>query len=249
MSLQVCADPLASANALLEIASAGSSERQTRVAAWAQHVDTAIASRSFSAPADPATTSTQPMVPAELCAAVQACLDQSADPILVIDGGEFGQWAQACLSAPTRIINGVSGAIGGGLCYALAASIARPEADVFLLMGDGTSGFHFAEFETACRERAGFTAIIGHDGRWNAEHQIQMRDYGAERLIGCELSLARYDQAAQGLGCHGEYASDPAALQAALARALATDLPSCVVVPINGLPAPAAPTPTQHGAH
>ena len=158
--------------------------------------------------------------------------------MLIADGGEFGQWAQACLSAHSRIINGPSGAIGGGLCYGVAAKLARPEATVFAMMGDGTRGFHLGEFETALRCNAAFIAVIGNDATWNAEHQIQLREYGPDRLIGCKLAATRYDLAAQGLGCHGEYVTDPGDLDAALGRAIGSGLPACVNVEIEGLPAP-----------
>ena len=44
---------------------------------------------------------------ADVCDAIQPWLD---DATLICDGGEFGQWAQALLSAPRRIVNGPGGA-------------------------------------------------------------------------------------------------------------------------------------------
>ena len=197
-----------------------------------------VASALAAAPKEPAGPGTGSMRPAALCAEIQRFLDGIADPILIIDGGEIGQWAQATLSAPIRMINGPSGTIGGCLCYAIAAKVAYPGATVLILMGDGTAGFHFAEFETAHRYGTDFVAVIGHDARWNAEYQIQLRDYGPKRLIGCELGPTRYDLAAAGLGCHGEHVTDPGDIAAALQRAAASGLPSCVVAEIEGLPAP-----------
>ncbi len=179
------------------------------------------------------------ITPAALCAAVQRRIDAAKNPILVCDGGEFGQWAQACLAAPRRLINGPSGAIGGGLCYGIAAKKACPDATVFVLTGDGSIGFHLAELETAAREGTPLVVVIGNDQCWNAEHQIQLRRYGPDRLIGCGLSGARYDEAAIALGGHGEYVSDLADLDAALSRAIAAEKPACVNVAIEGLPAPA----------
>ncbi|MDD9929840.1 MAG: thiamine pyrophosphate-dependent enzyme, partial [Rhodospirillaceae bacterium] len=173
-----------------------------------------------------------------LCEGVQRVLDRADDPILISDGGEFGQWAQAMVSAPTRVINGPSGAIGGGICYAIAAKLARPEATVIALMGDGTAGFHFSEFDTAVRAGAAIVAVIGNDARWNAEHLIQMRDYGEQRLIGCELNQTRYDLAAAGLGCVGEYVTSEDQLTGALERAVSGGQPACVNVEIEGFGAP-----------
>lgn len=179
-----------------------------------------------------------PIHPATLCASVQRAIDAIENTILVCDGGEFGQWSQAYLAAPKRIINGVGGAIGGGICYAIAAKASHPESSVFALMGDGTVGFHFAEFETAVRNKLPFVAVVGLDAQWNAEVQLQLKKYGEDRLIGCMLNETRYDVAVQGLGGHGEYVTDPADLDAAIKRALDSGLPACVNVRIKGLSAP-----------
>lgn len=174
----------------------------------------------------------------DLCHAVNEMIRHLDAPILVCDGGEFGQWAQADITAPRRIINGVSGAIGGGLCYAMAARAADPSAQVIAMMGDGTVGFHLAEFETAVREDLPFVAVIGNDRSWNAEHQIQLRDFGADRLHGCGLTDARYDEAVIAMGGFGAYVTVLEALPEALNAALASGKPACVNVQIKGLPAP-----------
>lgn len=173
-----------------------------------------------------------------LCAAVQRCLDRTSRSVVICDGGEFGQWAQAGTRGTRRIVNGPSGAIGGGPCYGLGAKVAEPDATVVVLVGDGTVGFHFAEFETAARAGTPFVVVIGNDGLWNAEHQIQLRQYGPDRLIGCELSGARYDLAVAALGGHGEYVEHAGELDAALERAVASGKVACVNVLIAGMPAP-----------
>lgn len=166
-----------------------------------------------------------------------AVSQQSRSVILVSDGGEFGQWVQAACHSPRRIINGVAGTIGGGLCYAMGAQVADPEALVLAFMGDGTIGFHLAEYETAARENLPVVSVIGNDQRWNAEYQIQLRDYGAERLYGCELSSAAYGAVTQALGCLGfdllEQTTD--AVDAALQTAFKARQPACLNVPIEPL--------------
>ena len=86
-------------------------------------------------------------------------------------------------------------------------------------MGDCTFGFHMAEFDTAVRCNLPFVAVVGNDATWNAEHQIQLREYGPERAHGCELLPSRYDLIAESLGGHGELvtsaARSPAASQPA----------------------------------
>ena len=222
------ADPRDSIDVLAEVAQGGHD-------AWRAQVASHVAARGFSADD---TAPSGHITPAQLCAAVQRQVEQAAQSVMICDGGEFGQWAQAATRADRRVTNGISGAIGGGLCYALGVKAALPEATVFALMGDGTVGFHIGEFETAARAGLPFVAVIGNDERWNAEHQIQLRDYGPDRLIGCGLSDARYDLVATALGGHGEQVTDLADLDAALRRAVDSGKPACVNVRIEGLPAP-----------
>ena len=176
--------------------------------------------------------------PVQMLRPLQALLDSHADSVLVCDGGEIGQWATACLKAPHRVINGVAGSIGSGLPYALAARCAEPHAPVVAIMGDGTIGFHIAEFDTAVRYGLPFVCVVGNDARWNAEYQIQLRDYGADRLIGCELRPLRYDAVAQAFGAFGEQVTDASQIEASARRAAASGLPACLNVMIEGVPAP-----------
>jgi acetolactate synthase I/II/III large subunit len=206
-------------------------------AAWHADVRNALAHRPAAWDHVRSTTRGR-LHPVQMLHPLQALLDSHPDSVLVCDGGEIGQWATACLSAPHRVINGVAGSIGAGLPYALAARLAQPDAPVLAVMGDGTVGFHVAEFDTAVRYALPFVCVIGNDARWNAEYQIQLRDYGAERVIGCELLPTRYDTVAQAFGAHGEQVNDAMAMSPAIERALNSGLPACVNVMIEGVPAP-----------
>ncbi|QCP50419.1 thiamine pyrophosphate-binding protein [Trinickia violacea] len=179
--------------------------------------------------------------PVQALAPFQALLDSHPDAVFVSDGGEFGQWAQACLRAPNRVINGVAGAIGAALPFALAARVAHPEAPVVAVMGDGTFGFHAAEMDTAVRYGLPFVAVVGNDARWNAEYQIQLRSYGPERLIGCELLPGRYDRVTEAFGGAGAFVERADDLKDAVEQAQAAQrskLPACVNIMIEGVAAP-----------
>ena len=176
--------------------------------------------------------------PVQVCRPLQTVLDRHPDAVLVSDGGEFGQWAQACVSAPQRVINGPAGAIGAALPFALGARVAERQAPVIAFRGDGTFGFHSAEFDTAVRYQLPFVLVVGNDARWNAEYQIQLKSYGAARLIGCELLPTRYDNVAAAFGGHGELVSEAAQLLPAVERAIASGQPACVNVMMEGVPAP-----------
>ncbi|HSN39431.1 MAG TPA: thiamine pyrophosphate-binding protein [Burkholderiales bacterium] len=227
------AEPLAAAERLIMRAP----RRGAGTSGWCDEVQSAVRFR----PAEWATLNSRaagPVHPVEVGRAVQKVLDRSPDAVLVADGGEFGQWSQACVSAQSRIINGPGGSIGSAIPFALAAKLARPDAPVIAMLGDGTFGFHMAEFDTAVRCDLPVIAVVGNDACWNAEHQIQLRNYGKDRAKGCELLPARYDQAVAGLGGHGEMVTRVAELPSALERSMNSGKPACINVGIERLPAP-----------
>jgi acetolactate synthase-1/2/3 large subunit len=228
-----CAD----AHGALEALTAVARERAAGKSAWLPEVRAAIAHRPGAWDTAVAHSAGR-LHPVQACRPLQSLLDAHPESVLVVDGGEFGQWAQACLSAPHRVINGSAGAIGAALPFALGARAARLDAPVIAFMGDGTFGFHPAEIDTAVRYGMPFVLVVGNDARWNAEYQIQVRTYGRDRAIGCELLPTRYDQVCAAFGGHGEAVTDANELLAAARRALASGKPACLNVMIEGLTAP-----------
>ena len=178
-----------------------------------------------------------PVHPLAVCEALQPFLEENA--VFVSDGGEFGQWMQAGLAAELRLINGPSGAIGSSLPMGMAARLCYPERNVFVFLGDGTFGYHALEIDTCVRYGLPVVVVVGNDARWNAEVQLQVRQYGPERTIGCDLLPSRYDRVAEALGGYGERVEDPGELGPAVGRALASGLPSVIDVAIEAAPAPA----------
>lgn len=175
--------------------------------------------------------------PTELCSVVQTAVDQSEDPVLICDGGEFGQWAQACLTAPRRVINGMSGSIGSGIGYGIGAAKVNDTVTVFVMSGDGSLGFHLAEIETAVRNNLSLVIIVGNDSCWNAEHQLQINEFGDGRLYACKLSDISYHEACMALGGAGYQVSTIEELQSVLSGELQSNV-LCIDVRLDGLPAP-----------
>jgi len=185
-----------------------------------------------------ASTTPGKLHPIEVFRALGPVVARDPATILICDGGEFAQWGQCLLKAPRRMINSVTGAIGAGLPFALAARVHDAEAPVFAVMGDGTFGFHMAEIETAVRRKLPFVAIVGNDACWNAESQLQRRHYGENRMRGCELLPARYDLLASALGGHGELVEAADQLDGAIARAIASGKPAVINVMTESIAAP-----------
>ena len=233
LALSMRADAASAIESLTRVAL----RRAPLASGWRDEVRSAIAYRP--AQWDKAAAS-QPgrLHPVQACRPLQALLDANPDSVLVCDGGEFGQWAQACLTAPHRVINGMAGSIGAVLPFAAGARVAIPNAPVIAFLGDGTFGFHPAEIDTAVRYSLPYVAVVGNDARWNAEYQIQVRDYGRDRAVGCELLPTRYDEVAQAFGAYGERVTDPGELVPAARRALGARQVAVLNVMIEGLPAP-----------
>ena len=175
--------------------------------------------------------------PVAVCREVQKLL-AAPDAVLVCDGGEFGQWAQACLRAPRRVINGPAGSIGSALPFAAAAKLAFPHAPVVAMLGDGTLGFHLSELDTAVRYDLGYVAVVGNDACWNAEYQIALKNYGAARARNLDLLPTRYGAVAAALGAHGEDVLAFEDLERSLVNAMASGRPALVNVMIERQAAP-----------
>jgi acetolactate synthase-1/2/3 large subunit len=226
------ADARAAAQAL--IARAG--KRETRAGTWLGQARRLLDGR----PADWAQLKGKNgrLHAVEVFTALKPIVERDPKTVLICDGGEFAQWAQSLIAPPRRIVNGVAGAIGAGIPFAVAARAWEPKAPIFAVVGDGTFGFHMSEFDTAVRHNLPFVAIVGNDACWNAESQIQLRDYGAQRMHGCALLPTRYDQVVTALGGHGEMVDDAAALPAAIERAIASRKPACINIMIESIASP-----------
>jgi acetolactate synthase-1/2/3 large subunit len=230
-ALSAAADPAVAAEQLVHAARARAWQRS----AWADEV----ARAHETVPPEWATIARHggaPIHPLRVCAALRPLVGERG--LLIMDGGEFGQWAQAGLQAETRLINGLSGSIGSAIPLALAAKVAHPDRTVVAVLGDGTFGFHAMEMDTAVRHGLPIVVVVGNDARWNAEHQLQLQHYGASRAVACELLSTRYDRLVEALGGHGELVERAEDLEPALARAVASGKPACVNVLIDGVAAP-----------
>jgi acetolactate synthase I/II/III large subunit len=156
------------------------------------------------------------------------------DAILCVDGGDTGLWAHLATThrrLRSLLWSGHYGHLGTGLPYAIGAKLARPDRPVVLLSGDGAFGFNLQELETAARENVAIIAVINCDRAWGMEARYMRKTSGT--TVGVELSDARYDLVARGLGCNGELVEHTADLLPALERALAARRPAVIQVTVD----------------
>ncbi|MHB8993281.1 MAG: thiamine pyrophosphate-binding protein [Chloroflexota bacterium] len=163
------------------------------------------------------------------------------DAVLVVDGGNIGQWAHMLLSDRYPgywMTCGASGVVGYGIGGAMAARMAYPSRPVILLSGDGSIGFNLADLESASRQGLPFVAIVADDQSWGITASNQSERYGAENVVACALGAIRFDQAAEAFGALGIRIEDPRQLGPAIERGLAAAWPTLIHVPIaHGGPA------------
>ena len=155
------------------------------------------------------------------------------ETVLLVDGGNIGQWFHQLLldRLPGHWVTcGASGVVGWGLPGALAARALYPDRPVILLSGDGAFTFTVAELECAARQGLRFVAVVADDQRWGISASGQTRNYG-EPLFST-LGPSRLDQVAEGFGCRGMRVEKKEDLVPALREALSADRPTVVHVPI-----------------
>lgn len=178
-----------------------------------------------------------PIHPLRLCREVRELLEP--DAIIVIDAGDFVQWARMTLPArcPGHWVRiGPLGTVGAAIPFGLAAKLAKPDKQVIVLIGDGGFGFHGFEFSTAVQHRIPLVVVVGNDRGWGMEREIQAALYG--KIVACDLGLVRYDKVVGALGGHGEFVEKPEEIRPALERAFASGLPACMNVLIQGVRSP-----------
>jgi acetolactate synthase-1/2/3 large subunit len=154
------------------------------------------------------------------------------DAIVIGDGGDFVSYAGKYIE-PSRpggwLDPGPYGCLGTGLGYAIAARIARPSAQVALLLGDGAAGFSLMDADTLVRHRLPVVMICGNNGIWGLEKHPMQRLYGYD--VAADLQpMCRYDDVVRALGGAGELVTEPGQLAPALRRAFEAGVPYLVNV-------------------
>jgi len=172
-----------------------------------------------------------PIHPYRLAHDIAATVER--DAILVADGGETSAWMD--MAAVVRggghwLSHGYLGCLGTGMPFAVAAKLAHPDRQVVCIIGDGSVGLNFAEFDTMVRHGLNIVTVVNNDHQWGMSLHGQELRYGKDRIVGTELAPARYDLAAAGFGCHAEHVEQPGELVPALRRALECGRPACVNV-------------------
>jgi acetolactate synthase-1/2/3 large subunit len=127
--------------------------------------------------------------------------------------------------------------LGVGFPIGLAAQVLRPKQRSIVVTGDGSLGFYLAEMDTAVRFNLPVIIIVGNDGGWGVERELQEGRYDG-KTVACELRRTRYDLVMKGFGGDGAHVEKPEQIRPALDQALASDKPFVINVEIDGAGSP-----------
>ena len=154
------------------------------------------------------------------------------DSVVIGDGGDFVSFAGKFVE-PQRpggwLDPGPYGCLGNGMGYSMAARVARPDAQIVTLLGDGAAGFSLMDADSLVRQGLPVVMVVGNNGMWGLEKHPMRAIYGWD--VACDLQPGcRYDQVVEGLGGAGETVERAADLGPALDRAFAAGVPYLVNV-------------------
>ncbi len=156
------------------------------------------------------------------------------DSVLIVDGGDFvgtGAYILRPRGPLSWLDPGVFGTLGVGGGFAVGAQSTRPDSEVWLIYGDGSSAYSLAEFDTYVRCGFAPIAVIGTDASWQQIARDQFSLLGD--LVGTQLRRTDYHTVAEGYGGKGILLTDPAKIDEVLDEAKALSragTPVCINV-------------------
>ncbi|KAK3713187.1 hypothetical protein LTR37_008620 [Vermiconidia calcicola] len=137
------------------------------------------------------------------------------DSIIIVDGGEAGQWSALTLEAAepklAMVAPGYLGHLGNGWGYALGAAVADPSRLVVNMHGDGSAGFHIQELDTYARFGLHVLTVVANNYVWGMSVNGQDLLYEGKAKARPAIQLSKrckYEIVAQGFDCAGEIVTE-----------------------------------------
>lgn len=173
-----------------------------------------------------------PIHPLRLAREVDAFM-QRPDDIVVADGGDTQIWmgmTRTVRQAGHYLDSGLYGCLAVGLPYANAAQLRHPGKRVCLVIGDGSVGFNFMEFETALRKGLPIVVVISNDLGWGMIRHSQELSLGHAIENGTFIGNVPYHKLVTDLGGLGLLVEKPEDIRPALETAFASGKTACINV-------------------
>lgn len=158
-----------------------------------------------------------------------------ADDVLVVDTGNAIPWSLRYYpvhKVGTYYASVHLAAMGWGVAAAVGVQLARPNARVAALVGDGCFQMAGMEIATAVQHQLPVVWVVLNDARLNMVYQGSEGYYG-EAVVNTTLSPIDCARVAEGLGAVGFRVDHPDELESTLAAAFACGRPAVVDVAID----------------
>ena len=137
----------------------------------------------------------------------------------------------------TFLTSSYFGNLGYAYPTALGAKVARPEAAVVAISGDGGFLFNSQELATAVAHKINAVVIVFNDNAFGNVMRDQ-RDRFQGRVYGAELHNPDFMKLADAYGARGARAHNAEELEAKLKEALGSNAPTLIEVPCGPMPYP-----------
>jgi acetolactate synthase I/II/III large subunit len=223
-------DLRATLTALAEAAGGPTGDRADARRAWLDELrDVEAAKRADEA--ELLQADSDPIHPVRIYGELKRVLDR--DAVVIGDGGDFVSYAGKFVDSYNPgcwLDPGPYGCLGTGMGYSAAGRLARPDAQVVTVLGDGAAGFSLMDVDTLVRHELPVVMIVGNNGMWALEkYPMQMLYDGWDAAADLQPGI-RYDDVVKALGGAGETVEKAADLGPALDRAFASGVPYMVNV-------------------
>lgn len=167
------------------------------------------------------------------------------DAVAVFDGGNTAVWGMffyKCTTPGHGISTPKMGMLGAGVSQALGAQVAKPDKQVYCIIGDGAMGFHMQEIETAVRNELPVVYLVVADKQWGMVKMTQQfalrplktiikKSLDEDETINADFCEVEWDKLAQSMGAFGTRVNNPKDLHSAVEQAIASK--KCAVIHID----------------
>ena len=184
---------------------------------------------------------TLPLKPQRVYAELRPAL--TPDTIVALDAGAAPAYGYDRLhfGRPRTFLTPLDlGGLGFAFPEALGAKLARPEAPVLAIHGDGGFLMNVQELETAVRHGINVVTLVMNNNAWGSEKAYQKHFY-EERYVGADIGNPRFDKLAELFGARGYYVEHPDQIGDVVRAAFGCGKPAVIEIPIdpNEFPVPA----------
>ena len=172
----------------------------------------------------------RPIHPSRLTRDLISVLDKNAT--VVIDSFTLSGWMSQNFICrfPGQVIDaGPLAPVGHGFGMGVGVQLARPGAQVALIMGDGGLGIGGFDLETAARYKLPVVCVLWNNSSWGPSFESMplLKDRTDPFNMVQDI---RYDKVFAEMGCHGEHVENPDDIIPALERAFKSGKPALINV-------------------